>query len=111
MPVLGPGICAMYVASLIASRFSILVPVGTSVSSTMRQAEEYGLRGKVASVRSLDVPVFSIGQDRERAVEMALKVAGECVERDGAEVVALGCMSMAFQRLDADLEEVMGVRG
>jgi len=110
VPVLGPGICAMHAASLIASKFSILVPVKTSVPLTLRQAGEYGFAGKLVSVRPLDIAVLTIREERERAVDAAVRVAGECVEKDGAEVLVLGCMSMAFQRLNVDMREILGVR-
>lgn len=110
LPVLGPGISAMHAASLISERFSILSPVKSSVPSALSQAERYGLAGKVASVRSLDIPVLTIREDRARAVDTAVRVAGECIEKDGADAIVLGCMSMAFQRLDRDMSEVIGVR-
>ncbi len=110
VPVLGPGIAALHAASLIAGKFSVLSPVSSSVPSALKQAEMYGFAGKIASVRPLDIPVLTIRLDREQAVRTAVRVAGECVEKDGAEAVVLGCMSMAFQRLDAELGEILGVR-
>ena len=110
LPVLGPGIAAMHAASLIASRFSVLSPVTSSIPSTLRQMHEYGFSGRAVSVRALDIPVLAIRQDRARAVDTAVKVAGECIEKDGAEAIVLGCMSMAFQRLDLDIAEILGVR-
>lgn len=110
LPVLGPGIAAMHAASLVSSRFSILAPVTSSIPSTEKQVLAYGFSAKTASVRALDIPVLAIRQDRARAVDTAVKVAGECIEKDGAEAIVLGCMSMAFQRLDQDLAEILGVR-
>lgn len=110
LPVLGPGISAMHAASLVSDRFSILSPVESSVPSALAQAERYGLAGKVASVRALNIPVLTIREDRSRAVDTAVKVAGECIEKDGADTIVLGCMSMAFQRLDIDMAEIIGVR-
>ena len=110
LPVLGPGIAAMHAASLVSSKFSILAPVTSSIPSTAKQVQDYGFSGKGVSVRALDIPVLTIRQDRARAVDAAVKIAGECIEKDGAEAIVLGCMSMAFQRLDLDLAEILGVR-
>jgi allantoin racemase len=109
VPVLGPGISAIHAAGLMVDRFSILAPVETSVPSTLSQAERYGFSKKLASVRPLNIPVLTIRHDRELAVRIATEVAGECVERDGAQAVILGCMSMAFQRIDLELKEILGV--
>lgn len=110
LPVLGPGISAMHAASLVSDRFSILSPVESSVRSALSQAEQYGLAGKVASVRALNIPVLTIRQDRRRAVDTAVRIAAECIEKDGADAIVLGCMSMAFQRLDLDMVETIRVR-
>ena len=109
LPVLGPGISALHAASLISSRFSVLAPVRSSIPSTERQIRDYGCSAKGASVRALDIPVLTIRQDRARAVDAAVRAAGECIEKDGAEAIVLGCMSMAFLRMDLDLAEVLGV--
>lgn len=110
LPVLGPGIAAMHAASLVCGKFSVLAPVTSSIPSTEKQIQGYGFSDKGVSVRALDIPVLTIRQDRERAVDTAVRVAGQCIEKDGAEVIVLGCMSMAFQRLDVDLAEILGVR-
>jgi allantoin racemase len=107
-PVLGPGIASMHAACLVADRFSVLSPVKTTVESTRKQAFVYGLGLRLASVRSVDVPVLTIRQDRSRAASAAVEIARACVEQDGAGVLVLGCMSMAFQRLDRDISQQVG---
>ncbi len=109
VPVLGPGISAIYAASLLADRFSILSPVDSSVPSTLSQVERYGFLGRLASVKPLNIPVLTIRQDRDLVVGIAAQVGRECVEADGAEAVILGCMSLAFQRIDLELGETLRV--
>ncbi|MDP2856554.1 MAG: aspartate/glutamate racemase family protein [Bacillota bacterium] len=103
VPVLGPGIAAYHAASLISSRFAVLSPVAETLEHARRHAARFGLDRKLVSVRSLDIPVLTIRQDRERAVRAAVALARACAEQDGAEAIVLGCMSMAFQRLDIEI--------
>jgi len=109
VPVLGPGIAAYHAASLISSRFAVLSPVAETLEHARRHAARCSLDRKLVSVRSLNIPVLTIRQDRERAVRVAVALARACAEQDGAGAIVLGCMSMAFQRLDIEIASEVGI--
>lgn len=109
MPVVGSCQPAVHLAAQLGERFSVLSPVASTVPFTRKLVEEYGLGHKLASVRSVDIPVLQIRQDREGALARLTEVAGRILEQDGAEVLVLGCMSMAYQGMAADLTERLGV--
>jgi allantoin racemase len=109
MPVVGSCQPALHLAAQLGDRFSVLSPVASAVPFTRRLVEEYGLVHKLASVRSVDIPVLTIRQDREGALNRLTEVAERILAQDGADTLVLGCMSMAYQGLAADLMERLGV--
>jgi allantoin racemase len=58
VPVLGPGQTSMHLASLLGHRFSILTVLDQLVSVDEEKAATYGIAGRLASVRSVGIPVI-----------------------------------------------------
>ena len=50
-------------------------------------AEQYGVPGKMASVRSVDIPVLEFEQDLDRTKAVPAEVAVRAVEEDGADAI------------------------
>ena len=71
---------SLHVAAMLGSKFTVL---------TMTD------KGSLASVRPLGMSVAEIEADEKRACAQILKVAKEAAEKDGAEVIVLGCAGMA----------------
>ena len=57
-------------------------------------AEQYGVPGKMASVRSVDIPVLEFEQDLDRTKAALAEVAVRAVEEDGADAIVFGCTGM-----------------
>jgi len=57
-------------------------------------AEQYGVPGKMASVRSEDSPVLEFEQDLDRTKAAPAEVAVRAVEEDGADAIVFGCTGM-----------------
>ena len=58
------------------------------------QAKIYGLADKLASVRSVDIPVLELEQDTPRLVQALVDESIEAIEKDGAHVIIFGCTGM-----------------
>jgi allantoin racemase len=67
----------------------------------------HGLESRFASVRPLNMGVAEIACEPERVKQVGTEVARRMVEEDGAEVIIMGCASMAGY--SADLERELGV--
>ena len=108
MPVVGPGASALHLAAQLGNRFAIISPgeVGGRVAGRMRAL---GLSDKFASVRGIAMPVLELAKDRNTALERVAEVGRIAVKNDGADILVLGCMSMAFLEITEDLQARIGV--
>lgn len=73
-----------------------------------RVAAHAGLDGRLTGVAVVDTPVLALGENPGETAERASTAGGELV-RQGATVLVLGCMSMAFLDLGPVLEAKLGV--
>lgn len=109
--VLGAGETSMAVAIQLGPRFSVISVLKNTASWVRMQAARLGVESKLASAIGVDIPVLDLGKDPERTVNAIVKSAREAIERDGAEVIVLGCTGMAAlaakvrERLDVPLIE------
>lgn len=108
MPIVGPGASALHLAAQLGSRFAIISPGegGGRVAARMRAL---GLSDKFASVRSVAMSVLDLARDRQGALERIAEGGRHAVTSDGADILVLGCMSMAFLEITEDLQERIGV--
>lgn len=107
IPVVAPGETALLTARMIASHFSILTPVASTLPIAREQAHKAGLSHFVASIRVFGYPVERI-RDREPAMLEALAALGRrCVEEDGADAVVMACASMSV--LADEVKDRIGV--
>jgi allantoin racemase len=91
-PVIGPGATSMYVASMLAERFSLLVQLPHVVGVARRQVRDLGLERRCAGIYPVGVPVLDLG--KQESFERVLKTAIASIEDGGADAVCLGCMAM-----------------
>jgi allantoin racemase len=94
IPVIGIQETSMHIASMLGHKFSVITPLRHLIPTKERYAKIIGLKDKLASVRSLDIPIIEIEQRPEKTKSRILEVAKEAIERDGAEVIILGCAGM-----------------
>ena len=86
---------SLHVAAMLGSKFTVLTMTDKRVSSKEAHVRRFKLEGSLASVRPLGMSVAEIEADEKRACAQILKVAKEAAEKDGAEVIVLGCAGMA----------------
>ena len=66
IPVVGPCEAAMHVASMLGHTFSVVTVLKRLRPQFEHQAQIYGVREKLASVRSVSIPVLELEQNLER---------------------------------------------
>jgi allantoin racemase len=108
-PVLGSGQTSMHVAALLGYRFSILTVLQRLIRVDEEKAAGYGLAGRLASVRSVDVPVLDLRGDHDEVVAALAEEGHRAVSEDGAHVLVLGCTGMLG--LAAEVSAALAQRG
>lgn len=96
-PVLGIAESAFHLALGLGQRFGIVAIKRGSIPRHMRAVRSLGLAGRLAGDRPLEIGVAEM-LDAERVVGRIIEVGTELRDRDGAEVLVLGCASMGGYR-------------
>jgi len=94
IPVLGPAQTGMHVASMLGHKFSVITVLRRLRASFENTATIAGLGTKLASVRSVDIPVLELERDLDRTKAALIEEAVIAVERDGAEALIFGCTGL-----------------
>jgi allantoin racemase len=94
IPVIGPAQAGMHLAAMLAHRFSVITVLEQGIPRVHRQILGYGLAGKVASVRAINIPVLEMGEDRERVIQAVIEESARAVREDGAHIIVPGCTEM-----------------
>jgi allantoin racemase len=110
VPVIGPGASAMHLAAQLGGRFTVLSPLGGGGLGRLEaRLRALGLADKLASVRSVGMPVLDVAQNRAAALERLAAVGRTAAHEDQADVMVLGCMSMGFLGVTEELAKELGV--
>lgn len=97
IPVMGAGISGYLVALMLGHRFSVITESEVWSLSPAKYVRKLGLESHLASVRYVDVvPDLGdlAGDDKDTLFPALEKIARECIEEDGAEVILLGSTTM-----------------
>src|SRR5690606_21189518 len=95
VPVVDITEAAAHTASLIGHRFTVVTSLDRAVPQIEGRLALAGLDGRVASIRATGLGVLELEADRGAALRAVVEQARLAVERDGADVVCLGCGGMA----------------
>jgi allantoin racemase len=109
MPVVGPGEAAMLVAASLGHRFAIVTVLDSVTYLLERLAWQVGVDRKLAGVRAIGVPVLELGRDPGDTFQRMVRESEAARDRDRADVVVMGCMTMAFQDRHYELARVLGI--
>jgi allantoin racemase len=108
LPVIGPGAAAIHLALQAGDRFSVLAPNAGSARSA-NHIRGMGLASRYASTRGVGLSVLELARDDGSALDRIADVGRACIEKDGADVLVFGRMSMAFLGLHSAIEARIGV--
>lgn len=109
IPVVGPGETAMHVASMLGRKFSIVTVLDSVVPSLERLAKMIGLDRSLASVRAVNIPVLELRHNIESTTARMTEASQRAIMEDSADVIVLGCMSMAFMEVSEMMKKVLGI--
>jgi allantoin racemase len=109
IPVLGPGETSLHIASLLGHKFSIITVVDPVVPSLEKLVKIAGIESRLASIRATNIPVLDLRKDIEASKKRMIEESRKAIENDKADVIILGCMSMAFMEISDEMQKILGV--
>jgi allantoin racemase len=107
IPVIGIEEASMHVAAMLGHKFSITTVFRSRVPTRDLHVRMRGLEDAYASALVMNMPVLEMDAHPEQAKARILELAREAVEKDGAEVIILGCAGLTGYA--ADVERELGV--
>ena len=93
-PVIGIGEAAYSMAGMLANKFSVVTTLARSVPALEHNLMKYGLDRRCARVRSSEVAVLDLEDDRSGAYEKIAAEIARAIADDKAEAIVLGCAGM-----------------
>jgi allantoin racemase len=105
-PVVGIGESAFLAAIGLGRRFGIVAIKRGSIPRHIRAVRQLGLESHLAGDRPLEIGVTAL-LDGPRVIDRIVEVGTELRERDGADVLILGCASMGGYR--PEIERRLGL--
>lgn len=103
-PVVGIAEAAMHMATLVATRFSIVTTLPRTLVIARHLLHQYGFERHCAALHAIDLPVLALEDGSGRAQQ---KVREQCIQakqRDGSGAIVLGCGGMADLARELTLE-------
>jgi allantoin racemase len=106
-PVIGIAEASLYIASILAARFSIVTVVPRVHTMLEEMVARYGFRDRVISIRTTPLYVLDVEKDPARALRMLQVEARQAKDEDDAEAILLGCAG--FAQFAAELEKELHI--
>ncbi len=108
-PIVGPANASFHTASQLSERFSVITILETTMPLTRHLVHEYGFGEQLASVPIVEAPVLEIDHSSDALVDDMVAAGLEAVEKDGAEALVPGCMSLSFMQVHDEIADRVGV--
>jgi allantoin racemase len=93
IPIIGAAEASMHFAATLGHRFSVVTVLPNILPLIENLATQYGAEKKLASVRSVNIPVLEL-DDKEKLISALHHEMVEAIVKDGAQVLVLGCTGM-----------------
>ena len=94
IPVIGAAETSMHLAATLGHRFSVVTVLPEVKPRMWNRAQIYGLASRIASIRDIQMPVLDLDKDRQEIKQRLVEQSKIAIEKDGAQVIALGCTGM-----------------
>ncbi|MDW5299779.1 MAG: aspartate/glutamate racemase family protein [Sedimentibacter sp.] len=96
IPVIGPGETSVAVAGMLCNKFSVITTESRNIARTYRRLMKNSVaREKMASVKSLDIPIGELRTNPDAALRYLIEKCREAVN-EGCDGIILGCLGMAM---------------
>lgn len=109
MLVVGPAASSFHAAAMLGHQFTLLTVADSMIGSSHELVAKSGLSDKLASVRAVNIPVLELASNREATLEKLVNIGREAIEKDHADALVLGCMSMGFLNVAEEMQEALGI--
>jgi allantoin racemase len=93
-PVVGIAEAAMHAATLVGRGFSVVTTLGRTRGRARDLAHRYAPAGACRGVHACEIPVLALESD-PGVLPRVVALARDALERDGSDVIVLGCAGMA----------------
>ena len=107
MLVVGPAETSMLTAAMLGHKFTVITIDESMISSTEELAHKAGVLNKLASVRAVSIAVLDLAVNRKATLEKIIEVSQKAIEKDGADSLVLGCMSMGFLNVADEISNAL----
>ncbi len=109
IPIIGPGATSLLFAAALCRKFSIVTMLKTAIPIIHQRIRMLGFEAKLASIRSIQIPVATVNQDKTRAEHALLQEYIHARDKDEAEAVIPGNMSLAFLQRHREHTKKIGI--
>jgi len=107
-PVVGPFEAAIHAGLQLGARVGVVTILDSVVPMLDHLVRGMGLSLRYAGARAIDVPVLELRNDPDRIAKQVIE-SGSGLVRGGADVLVLGCMSLAFLGIAERTAPIIGV--
>jgi allantoin racemase len=107
IPVVGIAEASMYMACLVAPKFSIISILDRCDYTLEQMLYEYGMERRCASIRATGLSVLEAETDPEKTIRELTRQSEIAIKEDHAEALLLGCAGMV--PFTKELEQKFGV--
>lgn len=94
-PVIGIAEAAMHMATLVATRFSIVTTLPRTLVIARHLLHQYGFQHHCAALHAIDLPVLALEDGSGMAQEKVRIRCMQAIQEDGCGAIVLGCGGMA----------------
>ncbi|QDX31077.1 allantoin racemase [Dickeya poaceiphila] len=94
-PVVGIAEAAMHLATLVATRFSIVTTLPRTLVIARHLLQRYGFEHHCAALHAIDLPVLALEDGHGLAQHKVREMCIQAKRQDGAGAIVLGCGGMA----------------
>ena len=110
IPVVAPFEATLHVASLLGDRFGLVNYEAYSTPRTLARARKYGMEQCIVGIRSVQMPISQMTENRDRLVETFLRHARDLIDESGAQVIIPSGISQCPVQMKPDfLASELGV--
>lgn len=106
-PVIGIAEAAMHMATLVATRFSVVTTLPRTVIIARHLIQRYGFEHQCAALHAIDLPVLALEDGSGLAQQKVREACIQAKQRDGGGAIVLGCGGMA--QLAAELTQELAM--
>ncbi len=108
-PVVGPFEASIHLAAQLGARVGVVTILDSVVPMLDHLVRGMGLSLRYAGATAIDVPVLELREDADQVAERVASAGRELVRRRDADVLVLGCMSLAFLGMAERTSKQVGI--